>query len=264
MEQFSIKDRYNLEDLVALVALLRDPVLGCNWDREQTHESIRMNFIEEVYEAAEAIDTGDSQLLLEELGDVLLQVLLHAEMERQAGRFGMDEVADRLCKKLVLRHPHLFGQVKVDGSEDVLANWEQIKREEKQQRSGSDAIRDVPLAMPALMRTQKILKRAAYAGYGSRDADSALDAAGQALAQLREPQQVNSDKSQQLGALLLAATDIALQLKLDAEQCAELAADEFAWRFIKMEQLADEEGLDLRQLKQDELQQLYRRAGELV
>lgn len=126
VEGFEFKNKYNFDDLIKIVSILRSPG-GCPWDREQTHKSIRANFIEETYEAIEAIDNDDPELLKEELGDVLLQVALHAQMESEAGRFNIDDVADGVCKKLIVRHPHVFGDVKADNSNEVLKNWDAIK-----------------------------------------------------------------------------------------------------------------------------------------
>ena len=124
---FTEKPNYDFNDLVEIVKILRAPG-GCPWDRAQTHESIRQNFIEETYEAVEAIDNSDTELLKEELGDVLLQVALHAEMERESGGFDIHDVCDGICKKLIIRHPHVFGTAQVKDSEEVLLNWEEIKK----------------------------------------------------------------------------------------------------------------------------------------
>ena len=131
---FLFKEKYGAADLIEIVRILRAPG-GCPWDREQTHASIRMNLIEETYEAAEAIDAGDPAMLEEELGDVLLQVALHAQMEAEAGRFCFDDVCDGICKKLIFRHPHIFGNVEVASSEEVLRNWDDLKRKEKHQET---------------------------------------------------------------------------------------------------------------------------------
>ena len=157
------KDRYGCGDLMDIVRILRAPG-GCPWDREQTHESIKKNFIEETYEACEAIDNRDTANLREELGDVMLQVLFHAQMEKEAGRFDIGDVIDEVCKKLVVRHPHLFGDVSADTAEKVLENWEDIKIRTKGQTEGKKRLEDVPKSLPALMRGYKVVKRAEKAG----------------------------------------------------------------------------------------------------
>lgn len=159
------KSRYTVEDLVEIMALLRAED-GCPWDREQTHESIRSNFIEETYEVIEAIDTADSALLREELGDVLLQVVFHARISEEAGDFTFDDVCDEVSRKLVVRHPHIFADVEADTTDKVLTNWDKIKAETKHRDTLADTLNSVPRTLPSLMRAAKIAKKAAKAGYG--------------------------------------------------------------------------------------------------
>lgn len=151
-----------MDDLVEIMKYLR---VGCPWDKEQTHESIRVCFIEEVYEVCDAIDKKDPDLMCEELGDVLLQVVFHAQMAEEEGEFALSDAIDGICRKLIIRHPHVFGDVKADTSGQVLVNWDKIKQETKGQKSVSDTLRDVPKALPGLMRAQKIAKRASKGGY---------------------------------------------------------------------------------------------------
>jgi len=152
------KENYNFEDLNEIMRILRSEN-GCPWDKEQTHESIRNNFIEEVYEAVEAIDDNNSELLKEELGDVLLQVVFHAQISSEAGEFDIDSVCDEICKKLIIRHPHIFSDAKADTSEQVLSNWENIKIKEKGYADTKEYIESTAKSLPALMRTEKIQKR---------------------------------------------------------------------------------------------------------
>ena len=158
MVDFQYKDSYNVKDLEEIVRILRAPG-GCPWDAEQTHQSIRRNFLEEAYEAVEAIDEENPDHLKEELGDVLLQVLFHARMEQEAGRFNLDDVADGVCKKLIYRHPHVFGDVSVTGTGEVLTNWEELKRKEKGQATNTDALDAVARSLPALWRAERCRKR---------------------------------------------------------------------------------------------------------
>ena len=146
-----------MQDLCEIMKYLR---VGCPWDKEQTHESIRTCFIEEVYEVCDAIDKKDPDLMCEELGDVLLQVVFHAQMAEEDGEFTLADSIDGICRKLIIRHPHVFGDVKADTSGQVLYNWDKIKAETKGQKSVADTVRDVPKALPGLMRAQKIAKRA--------------------------------------------------------------------------------------------------------
>lgn len=157
------KERYSVEDLVEILKILRSPE-GCPWDREQDHKSIRRDFLEECYEAIEAIDTSDPVLLREELGDVLLQLVFHSTIEEEEGRFDFYDVVSDVAEKMVVRHPHVFADTKADTTEEVLTNWDQIKRETKKQESDREVLRSVSPAMPALMRAQKVRKKAAKMG----------------------------------------------------------------------------------------------------
>lgn len=163
-KELTNKEKYTFEDLVDIMRLLRAPD-GCPWDREQDHKSIRKNFIEETYEVCEAIDTEDRELLCEELGDVMLQVVFHSQISEEAGEFTVDEVITGICKKLIHRHPHIFAEVSAGTSEEVLKNWEAIKMEEKGRRNISQVLEGVCTALPALMRMQKLIKKSRQNGY---------------------------------------------------------------------------------------------------
>ncbi|HCC02636.1 MAG TPA: nucleoside triphosphate pyrophosphohydrolase [Ruminococcaceae bacterium] len=200
---FHFKDRYDLSDLRQIVRILRSPE-GCPWDQKQDHHSIRNNFIEETYEAVEALDTENSGLLCEELGDVLFQVVFHAALEEEAGRFTFDDVVDGVAKKMIVRHPHVFGTVKVQSMEDVLQNWDAIKAKTKHRKTGADVLENVSPALPALMRAAKVQKKAQAAGYPPEQHPKAIDPkqAGELLMQAvrtvraagLEPEQVLSNE----------------------------------------------------------------------
>lgn len=170
---FVRKARYDMNDLLEIMRLLRSPD-GCPWDREQTHRSLRTNLVEEAYEAVEAIDRDDADGLREELGDVLLQVMFHARMEEERGGFSLDDVYDGICRKLILRHPHVFGDTTVSGTAQVLDNWDAIKQRSKSQTNATETLESVARSLPALMRAEKLLGRAKKAGY----LDAALPDAG--------------------------------------------------------------------------------------
>ena len=178
-KKYSEKQPMDIGDLRTIMALLRAPG-GCPWDAEQTHESIRNNFIEETYEAVEAIDCGDTALLREELGDVLLQVIFHAQMEEERGSFSFDDVVDEVCRKLVLRHPHVFADTVAKTADEVLDNWDAIKKNSKNQTTATESLESVARSLPALMRAQKLIKRAGKAGY----IDAAMDCGDSAGAEL--------------------------------------------------------------------------------
>ncbi|MBO6055351.1 MAG: MazG family protein, partial [Oscillospiraceae bacterium] len=163
MVSYPEKEHYDYNDLVAIMRILRAPG-GCVWDREQTHESIRRDFLEEVYEVCEAIDENSPEHLCEELGDALLQVVFHADIAEEEGWFNQLDVCDGICRKLIYRHPHVFGDVSVSSSAEVLDNWDALKRKEKEQQTQTDALRAVAKTLPALWRAEKLQHKAAKAG----------------------------------------------------------------------------------------------------
>ena len=174
MIDFEQRPTYDVNDLVDIVRILRAPG-GCPWDREQDHQSIRRNFIEETYEVCEAIDEQDPEHLKEELGDVLLQVVFHTQMEKEKGVFDIEDVADGICKKLIDRHPHIFGSVEVGSSEEILRNWDELKRKEKHQKSDTDTLKSVAKSLPGLIRAEKLQKKAAKVGFDWDGPQGALD-----------------------------------------------------------------------------------------
>lgn len=180
MIDFVYRPENGWEDFVRVVQILRSPG-GCPWDREQTHRSIRDNLIEECCEAAEAIDTGDMELLREELGDVLLQVFLHARIAEEAGQFTLDDVVDGIARKLIHRHPHVFGAVEAETAEQVLQNWDEIKRADKGHASQAESMRAVCRGLPGFMRAEKLWKRAEKAGLPVQAEPITGEALGQAL-----------------------------------------------------------------------------------
>lgn len=260
MVDWPTKAFYDCKDLEKLVRILRHPG-GCPWDQEQTHQSIRRNFLEEAYEAAEAIDSGDVDALEEELGDVLLQVCFHASIEEDAGRFTLDDVADGVCKKLIYRHPHVFGDVTVSSTGEVLSNWEELKKKEKHQATQADAVDAVARTLPALWRAEKMKKKAAKAGFDWRDVSGALDKLSEELDELKAAALGgDGDPAEELGDLLLAAVSVARFLDADPEDALHAACDKFAARFRKTEELAAERGLKLDGLPEPELSALWREA----
>ena len=205
MLDFLCKESYDLRDFVALITFLRSPD-GCPWDQVQTHESIRRNFLEETYEACEAIDVGDTAHLKEELGDVLMQVLFHTDIERAAGHFDIDDVADAACKKLVYRHPHVFRRDEPDAPD-----WDTIKQRERAQTTTAEAMDSVARSLPALWRCEKIQAKAAKTGFEWPDTDAALDKVEEETRELREAvASCNADAvAEELGDLLFAAVKVA-------------------------------------------------------
>ena len=253
---FTFKDHYTVTDLYELVKVLRAPG-GCPWDIKQTHESIRNNFIEEVYEVCEAIDEKNPEHLCEELGDVLLQVIFHAGIEEDAGRFNLDDTADMCCKKLILRHPHVFGDVQVSGSDEVLVNWDNIKRQEKQQETYTDTLNAVAKSLPSLWRARKLQKRAAKAGFDWPTVDGALEKLEEEVRELRAAIASGDGVADELGDVLFSAVNVSRFVDVDPEDALTSTNEKFIRRFEKMEKLAKADGFELDSLSLDEQEHYY-------
>ncbi len=255
---FLCKESYDLRDFVALITFLRSPD-GCPWDQVQTHESIRRNFLEETYEACEAIDAGDTAHLKEELGDVLMQVLFHTDIERAAGHFDIDDVADAACKKLVYRHPHVFRRDEPDAPD-----WDTIKQRERAQTTTAEAMDSVARSLPALWRCEKIQAKAAKTGFEWPDTDAALDKVEEETRELREAvASSNADAvAEELGDLLFAAVKVARFAGVDPEQAAHAACEKFIRRFAAMEAAAADSGVPLEQRTLAQMQPLWQQAKQ--
>ena len=256
MVDFVQKDFYNVKDLEEIVALLRAPG-GCPWDAEQTHESSRRDFLEEAYEVAEAIDEGSSDHLKEELGDVLLQVVFHAQMEKEAGRFDLEDAADGVCKKLIYRHPHVFGEVEVSGSGQVLENWDKLKRKEKGQDTHTDALNSVARSLPALWRAEKVQKKARKAGFDWDEVSGPMDKLYEELEELKTAVAENSNIEEELGDLLFAAVNLSRFVQVDCEKALSAATDKFIRRFAQVEELANTQGRAMESMTLAELDKLW-------
>ena len=250
------KSPYTFDDLVTVVELLRSEG-GCPWDMEQTHKSIRNDFIEETYEVIEAIDTEDPVLLREELGDVLLQVVFHARIEQEQDVFGMEEVSNDICAKLIHRHPHVFGTVEVENSAEVLKNWEAIKGEEKQRVTVTDKLRAIPPMYPALMRAQKVGKKAACFDFGS--ADEVYKKLDEEIAEVKAAAETGDQAAveEELGDLLLTVTSLARKLGVKSEEALFHATNKFIDRFEKVENAVIEAGKDMDTLTMAELDAIW-------
>ncbi len=259
MIDFVRKPRYDYNDLLEIIRLLRSPE-GCPWDKVQTHESIRRGLLEEAYEAAEAIDARDTDLLKEELGDVLMQVVFHADIEKDAGHFDMDDVCDGVVKKLLFRHPHVFGAAHEDSPESVLVSWDKLKRQEKGQKTTADALDAVARSLPGLWRAEKLQKKAADAGFDWHDVQGALDKLDEETAELRQAVAENGDVSGELGDVLFAAVKVGRFCGVDPEEAITLTCEKFIRRFRAMEQAALAQGRELDTLTLDEMTALWNKA----
>lgn len=264
-KDFEFKDKYDINDLISIVSLLRAPE-GCPWDREQTHASIKKNFIEETYEVIEAINTGSANALKEELGDVLLQIALHTEMEREAGEFDFTDVADGICKKLILRHPHVFGDVAVNDSSDVITNWEAIKLKEKGMNSVTQSMESVPKELPALMRAQKIQKKAANAGFDWTSCDGAMDKLKEEMIELENAlnEGAQTHIEEEFGDVLFSCVNIARFIHADSEEALSAATDKFLSRFLIVENLASGQGVIMQNASVCELDALWNKSKQIL
>lgn len=263
--EFNRKQFYGMDDLLEIMRLLRGEN-GCPWDREQTHRSIRKNLIEETYEVAEAIDTDDSELLCEELGDLLLQIVLHSRIEEEAGRFAFEQVCDGICKKLILRHPHVFGEVTVSNTEQVLANWDAIKERSKGQTTATETLKSVPAVLPALMRSEKVQRRAAKVGFDYPDLAWAMRDLDSELAELREAAEQGDQQhiDEELGDLLFSAVNVARFVGSDPEESLSLSCEKFIRRFAWVELLAKQEGLEMKTASIEQLDALWQQAKHML
>ncbi len=259
MVQFPEKEKYTYDDLVALLRILRAPG-GCPWDREQTHVSNRRNFLEEAYEAAEAFDRDDPAMMCEELGDVLMQVLFNIHIEEDAGRFTTDDVTDHVVRKLIYRHPHVFGNVRADTSDEVLVNWEQLKRAEKGQKSAGDALDAVARSLPALWRADKLQSKAEKAGFRFRDSAGSLDKLEEEVRELREAVETGSGVEEELGDVLFAAVNAGRFGGVDPEAALHAACEKFIRRFRAVETAAAARGASPDALPPEELAALWNEA----
>lgn len=262
---FEFKDRYNIDDLLTMITVLRAPD-GCPWDRAQTHESIKKNFIEETYEVVEAINKNDTASLREELGDVLLQIVLHCEMEREKGAFDFDDVANDIVQKLVIRHPHVFGEVVASNVDQALDSWDDAKQKSKGTKSQSESMASVPRELPALMRAQKIQHKAAKVGFDWDYADGAFDKLNEEIEELKSA--VDCDNKQnmteELGDVLFSCVNISRFIGVDSEEALTFATDKFIRRFMLVEQMAKDNGIDMKTAGIDALDSLWDKAKEIL
>ncbi len=259
------RTRHGFEALMQVMHRLRAPG-GCPWDAEQDHASLRSSLIEESYEVLDAIDREDMTALEEELGDLLLQVVFHAVIEEEKSEFTMRDVTSGIVNKLIYRHPHVFGDVKVDSSDDVLYNWENLKQREKHQQTVADAMRAVPAAFPALLRSYKVQKKAAHVGFDWSSAADALEKVGEEAAEVREAI-AEGDKAhlaEEIGDLLFACVNVSRLCKVDPELALGKATDKFMRRFIDMEKLILQDGRNFDGMTLEQMDQYWEKVKKTV
>ena len=259
MVNFEEKEHYGYEDLLEIIRILRSED-GCPWDKVQTHRSIRRGLLEEAYEAAEAIDLDDPALLREELGDVLMQVVFHADIEKDAGRFTMDDVCDGVVRKLLFRHPHVFGSAREDTPEGVLQSWDKLKRQEKGHSTVSDAMDSVARSLPGLWRAEKLQKKAAAAGFDWPDISGALDKLDEETQELRRAVADGHGVEEELGDVLFAAVKAGRFAGVDPEEAIAAACEKFIRRFRAVERGAADRGRAVEELSLEEMTALWNAA----
>ena len=255
-------DDVDIQPLVDVMRTLREPG-GCPWDREQTHASIRSNMIEEVYEYLEAVDAEDTEGMREELGDILMQIVFHARMAEEAGRFDLQDVIDEVVDKLIRRHPHVFGETKVTGSDEVLVNWEAIKKTEKTERK--HVLDGVTQGLPALLRAYKLQSKAAKVGFDWPDVKGVWDKVQEELAELQEAL-ASGDRAaaeNELGDVLFALVNYARHQKIEPEVALNGTNNRFAKRFAHVESCVEESGKAWQDFSLDELDQFWDEAKRL-
>lgn len=263
--EFEQKDKYSIDDLISIVTLLRAPG-GCPWDRAQTHFSIKKNFIEETYEVIEAINKNSAEGLREELGDVLLQVALHCEMEREQGSFDFDDVCNDICQKLIIRHPHVFGDVKADDEKAALSSWDAVKLKTKGMKKQSESMSSIPMELPALMRAQKVQGKAAKVGFDWDNSEGAFNKIQEEINELitAMDQSDSSDIEEEFGDVLFSCVNVSRFIGVDSEEALTRATDKFIKRFTVVEQLAEQKGISMKDSSLEELDLLWDKAKEIL
>ena len=246
MDEKYIKDKYTYDDLLKIIKYLRSEQ-GCTWDREQTHKSLRICLIEEAYEVVQAINKNDDNNLREELGDVLLQIVFHSDIAESEKRFSMAEVIDGICKKMIRRHPHVFGNEEADTSQKVEQQWDEIKKGEKDFKTVTDELKSVPEAFPALIRAAKVQKKAAKVGFDFEDIDEVIEKVEEELIELKAAKDTSNlaDIEEEFGDLLFTMVNLSRFFKINAENSLTNAIEKFITRFEGVELLVNEEGKEL-------------------
>jgi tetrapyrrole methylase family protein/MazG family protein len=254
-----------LDRLVEIVAKLRSPE-GCPWDREQTHKSLLSGFLDEMYEFFEAVDENNTHKMKEELGDLLLQVVFHTQLGTENSSFTFDDVADEISEKLVRRHPHVFGDVQVSSSREVLHNWEAIKKSEKGKEHRKSLVDDIPAALPALFRAEKVQRRVAKVGFDWKDVRPALDKVEEEFAEFREAvlSGNNEHASEELGDIIFALVNVARHHSISAEDAVRQTTNKFERRFRYIEGKVEESGRTIYQATFEEMDRLWEESKKVV
>ncbi len=254
--------RHGFDDVMRVVRRLRAPN-GCPWDREQTHRSLKNALLEESYELIDAIDENDDPHICEEMGDVLLQFALHAAIAEEQSAFTARDACTELVEKLIYRHPHVFGSIRVSGSDEVLKNWDALKMAQRNQNTQTEVLKSVPKSFPALLRSRKVQKKAADVGFDWKNASDAFYKIAEETEELREAIEQSDNVEEEMGDLLFAVVNVARLLKLEPEFLLQQASDKFISRFETMEFLALKRGHALKELTFEEQDQLWEEAKKV-
>ncbi len=253
-----LRKRFTFADLVAVMERLRSRN-GCPWDKEQTHESLKRYLVEESYEVLEAIDHKDMDALYDELGDVLLQVVFHARIAQQQGEFDISDVTTAICSKMISRHTHIFGNAVANSPDEVINNWEKIKKGEKGQQTQTEVLQGVPKSMPALMRSGKVQHKAAHVGFDFTDVSQAFDKLFEEIEEVRQSSE-GSARAEECGDLLFSAVNVVRLLGVEPETALQKATDKFIARFAVVEKIAVEENVDMLSCGIQKLDELWDKA----
>jgi MazG family protein len=247
------EDLSKFDSLVEIIARLRAPD-GCPWDKEQTHKSLRENLLSECYEALEALDEGDAEKLCEELGDILLQIMLHSQIAKDDNEFEISDVVRGISEKIIRRHPHVFGSREVKDSTEVMQNWEELKKEEREE--GVSMLDGVPKDMPALAYAREISRRAVRVGFEWEDVEGVIEKVVEEIREIEDSKQ-REEKEKEFGDLLFTLVNVARWEGIDAEVALRGANSKFYRRFSKMEELCNERGVNFADLSFDEKNELW-------
>ncbi|HOM03267.1 MAG TPA: nucleoside triphosphate pyrophosphohydrolase [Acetivibrio sp.] len=256
-----IKEKYTFDDLLEIMKLLRSEN-GCPWDREQNHETLKKYLIEETYEVLEVIDLNDKKRLCDELGDLLLQIVFHAQIASEDNEFDMNDVITGICRKMVQRHTHVFGTDKADTAEEVLTNWEEIKKKEKGMKSQTEVLKDVPSNLPALMRSYKVQQKASQVGFDWKDTDSVFEKVYEEINELRDVYKSKDVAriNDELGDVLFSIVNLSRFLKVQPELALMGSITKFIERFEFIEKEAAKSGKTLTEMSLEEMDELWKMA----
>lgn len=250
-----------LEKFAEIIAKLRDPNGGCPWDLEQTYQTMPPHILEEAYEVVEAINQDDRKELKEELGDLLMQVVFLSQLAQEEGAFTLDDVIDGITDKIIRRHPHVFGEIKAENSDEVLKNWENIKQQERYQKEQFSILDNVPIALPSLLRAAKLQKRCAKVGFDWSELEPTIQKVEEELQEVRDeilkqPQNPQAIE-EEIGDLLFATVNVARHLKLNPEEALRKANLKFERRFRQIEQRILDSGRQLEQVSLAEMDLIW-------